>query len=79
MSAAGIDPLHGTTETTFEEAEVKEALAAASTQVVVAVDSSKLGQRGAARCLSAERIDILVTDLDPTDDRLARPARTAVA
>lgn len=70
ISAAGIDPRHGSTETTLEEAEVKMALAEASGQVIVAVDHSKLGQRGAARCIPMERIDILVTDLDPKDARL---------
>jgi DeoR/GlpR family transcriptional regulator of sugar metabolism len=44
---------------------VKLALAEVSGQVVVAVDSSKLGQRGTARCLPIDRIDVLVTELDP--------------
>ena len=70
LSAAGIDPEHGTTESTLEEAEVKLALAAVAAQTVVAVDSSKLGQRGGARCLPMDRVDILVTDLDPRDPRL---------
>lgn len=74
VSAAGIDAGFGTTEATLEEAEVKEALAASATEVVVAVDSTKLGQRGAARCLPPDRIHTLVTDLDPGDDRL-RPWR----
>ncbi len=65
VSAAGLDPRHGTTESTLEEAEVKLALAEVSGQVVVAVDSSKLGQRGTARCLPIDRIDVLVTELDP--------------
>lgn len=71
VSAAGIDPEHGTTESTLEEADVKLALADVSTQVIVAVDHTKLGQRGPARCLTLDRIDILVTDLDPGDERLA--------
>lgn len=70
VSAAGIDPTHGTTESTLEEAEVKLALAEVTGQIVVAVDSTKLGQRGAARCIPADRIDILVTELSPDDDRL---------
>lgn len=71
LSAAGIDPEHGTTESTLEEAEAKLALAEVSGQTIVAIDSSKLGQRGAARCLPLDRIDILVTDLEPGDKRLA--------
>lgn len=70
VSAAGIDPRHGTTESTLEEAEVKLALAEVTGQIVVAVDSTKLDHRGAARCLPIGRIDILVTDLDPSDRRL---------
>lgn len=70
VSAAGIDS-GGTTESTLEEAEVKLALAAVSAEVVVAVDHSKLGQHGPARCLELDRIDVLVTDLDPKDRRLA--------
>src|SRR5581483_2317808 len=45
VSAAGIDP-SGTTETTLEEADVKLALADVSGEIVVAVDHTKLGQRG---------------------------------
>lgn len=70
VSAAGLDVAFGTTEATLEEAEVKQALAAVAAEVVVAVDGSKLDHRGAARCLPPERIDVLVTDLDPGDDRV---------
>jgi DeoR family fructose operon transcriptional repressor len=70
VSAAGIDPVHGTTEATLEEADVKRALADVAGAVVVAVDSSKLGQLGPARCLAPDRIDVLVTELAPSDARL---------
>jgi DeoR family fructose operon transcriptional repressor len=70
VSAAGIDPKFGTTEATLEEADVKLALAEVAGEVVVAVDRSKLGHRGSARALGLDRIDILVTDLDPDDRRL---------
>jgi DeoR family fructose operon transcriptional repressor len=65
VSAAGVDPAAGTSEATLEEAEVKRALADTAATVVVAADSTKLGQRGAARCLSLDRVDVLVTELDP--------------
>jgi DeoR family fructose operon transcriptional repressor len=71
VSAAGCDPEHGTTESTLEEAEVKRALAAVAARVVVAVDSTKLGQIGTARCLPVDRIDVLVTELSPRDPALA--------
>ena len=48
MSAAAVHPTVGPTETCLEEAEVKRALAAAATQVVLAVDSSKLDTRAVA-------------------------------
>lgn len=69
-SAAAVDPRLGATEATMEEAEVKRALAAAADEVVLAVDSSKLGSRAIAVGLEWERIDLLVTELDPGDARL---------
>lgn len=70
VSAAALDPEHGTSETTLEDAEVKLALADVAAEVIVAVDSSKLSQRGVARGLPVERVDLLVTELDPSDPRL---------
>jgi DeoR family fructose operon transcriptional repressor len=70
-SAAAVDVGLGATEAALDEAEVKRALASAAEQVVVAVDSSKLGGRALAVGLGWDRIDVLVTELDPGDDRLA--------
>ena len=70
VSAAGIT-LAGTTEATLEESEVKQALAAVSREIVVAVDHTKLGRTGPARCLPLDGIALLVTDLDPGDARLS--------
>lgn len=70
VSAAALDPRYGTSETTLEDAEVKLALADVAAEVIVAVDSTKLDQRAAARGLPLDRVDILVTDLAPTDARL---------
>jgi DeoR/GlpR family transcriptional regulator of sugar metabolism len=70
MSAAALHPAHGTSEATLEDAEVKLALADVAAEVVVAVDSSKLGQRAPARGLAPERVLVLVTELDPQDERL---------
>ncbi len=71
MSAAGIDPELGTSEPALEEADVKLAMAGVSAEVVVAVDHTKLGQHAPARGLSFDRISVLITDLDPHDERLA--------
>lgn len=70
VSAAALDPDLGTAESTLEDAEAKLALAEASAQIVVAVDSSKLGRQAPARCLGWDHIDLLVTELAPTDPRL---------
>ena len=48
-----------------------------SAEIVVAVDHTKLGRQGVARCLSLDRVDVLVTDLDPRDERLG-PYRRSV-
>lgn len=70
VSCAALDPNLGSSESTLPEAEVKLALAKSATEVVLAVDTSKLGHRTTARCLEIPQISILVTDLDPGDVRL---------
>ena len=70
VSAAAVDALAGTAESTLEEAEVKRAMAAGAAEVIVAVDSSKLSSRAAASALAWEHINMLVTELDPSDQRL---------
>ena len=49
---------------------MKRSIAAGAEQVVLAVDASKLGGRAVAVGLEWDAIDLLVTDLDPADDRL---------
>lgn len=72
LSAAATTPHSGALEATFEEAEVKRSLAAVADNVVLAVDSSKLGASGGlAVGLEWDRIDMMVTELDRDDDRLA--------
>ncbi len=70
MSAAAVDPSHGTSEATLEEADVKLALADVAAEVIVAIDTSNLGSRAAARGLGPDRVTTLVTELDPSDARL---------
>ena len=69
-SAAAVDPATGALEMTLEEAEVKRSIAAGAGEVVLAVDASKLASRAFAVGVDWERIDILVTELAPTDPRL---------
>jgi DeoR family fructose operon transcriptional repressor len=70
VSATGVDPVHGTTEAALEEAAVKQAFARVASEVVLAVDHTKLGAPGPARCLPWTDVALMVTDLDPADDRL---------
>lgn len=71
LSAAAVDPVLGGLEVTIEEAEVKRAMVDAAERVVLAVDASKLGCRSTAVSVGWDQIDLLVTDLDPDDERLA--------
>jgi DeoR family fructose operon transcriptional repressor len=69
-SAATIDLRSGSLETTLDEAEVKRSIAAGADEVILALDASKLGAHAVALGLEWERIDVLVTELDPADKRL---------
>ena len=46
------------------------AFADSSDETVLLIDSSKLGQRALARALDWDRIDTMVTELDPLDAEL---------
>ena len=78
VSASAVDPALGSSESTLLDAEVKLALADAAAEVILALDSSKLGHRAPARCFPLGRIGLLVTELDPADRRLD-PYRDHVA
>ncbi|MGH2636334.1 MAG: DeoR/GlpR family DNA-binding transcription regulator [Actinomycetota bacterium] len=69
-SSAALDPELGSSEASLEEAEVKRAISRTSRRIVLAVDHSKLGTRAQARMFALDEIDVLVTDLDPADERL---------
>jgi DeoR family fructose operon transcriptional repressor len=69
-SCVALDVSVGATEVILEEADVKRAIAESADEVVLAVDSSKLGRQATAVSLGWDEIDVLVTDLDPSDQRL---------
>jgi DeoR family transcriptional regulator, fructose operon transcriptional repressor len=71
-SAAALDPVMGALESTLEEADVKRNIAAGARQIVIAADASKLDVRALAVGVEWDRVDMLVTDLDPIDQRLER-------
>jgi DeoR family fructose operon transcriptional repressor len=70
-SAAAVSADAGATEATLDDAEVKRALAAGAAEVVLAVDASKLDGRAMAVAFAWDEVDVLVTDLDRRDSRLA--------
>lgn len=70
ISALSVHSESGTSETTLDQAAMKDAMVRASSRTVLAVDSSKLETRSRVRSLSLDRVDVLVTDLAPTDARL---------
>ncbi|MGO2746795.1 DeoR/GlpR family DNA-binding transcription regulator [Microbacterium sp.] len=69
-SADAIDISDGTSEVSIEEAELKQDMAENAAMTVVCVDSSKLQRRSVARALEHDDISIIITELDPQDDRL---------
>ena len=69
-SAAALDHDVGSSEAALAESEVKWAFSQTSRQIILAVDQTKLGTRAQARMFEFEQLDLLVTDLDPTDARL---------
>ena len=71
-SAAALDYQFGSSEAALAESEVKRAFGSTSNRIVLAIDHSKLGTRAQARVFDFGQIDLLVTDLDPSDQRLDR-------
>lgn len=69
-SAAALDHEVGSSEASLAESEVKRAFSQTSSQIILAVDHSKLETRAQARMFDLEHVDLLVTDLDPDDNRL---------
>jgi DeoR family transcriptional regulator, fructose operon transcriptional repressor len=70
LSTTALDPEIGTMEPTVEEVGMKQSLARAAERVVLALDSTKLGQRSAVRAMTLDQVTVIVTELDPADERL---------
>jgi len=71
ISAAAVHPDLGPSEPAMEEADVKRSFAAVADEVILAIDSTKLGARSIAQSIEWQDIALLVTELDPSDARLA--------
>lgn len=69
-SASAVDSAHGSSEVSLAEAQVKQAFARASKETVLCVDSSKLEQADVALGLTWDQVSIMITELDPADERL---------
>ena len=69
-SASALHPVHGTSEASLAESQVKRAFAARSARTVLCIDSSKLDSVAVAATFALDEIDTVITELDPADTRL---------
>lgn len=70
LSTMSIDPEFGTSESTLDQVAFKKAMTGAAQDVILAVDSSKFETRSRFRSLPLTSIDVLVTELDPSNPQL---------
>lgn len=70
ISALSVHSETGTSETTLDQAAMKDAMVRASARIILALDSTKLETRSRVRSLTLDRVDVLVTELAPSDPRL---------
>lgn len=69
-SASAVDASFGTTEVSLAEAQMKQAFAQVSKEIVLCMDSSKLRQESIAAGLELSKVAVLITELAPGDPRL---------
>lgn len=69
----GIDPEHGITTSTIDEAKLTRKMMKAASCNIVLADSSKFGQRGFGRICGLDEIDVIITD-----DRISEQMATIV-
>lgn len=69
-SSTAVDPMGGGSEVSLAEAQVKRAFASRSREIVLCVDSTKLGELSIARSFGLEEVATMITELDPSDERL---------
>jgi DeoR family transcriptional regulator of aga operon len=71
LGAGGVDAQAGVTEFNLEDTRVKRAALASARRCVVLADASKLGRVALASICPLERVDVLVTDSDASEEALA--------
>lgn len=69
-SATAVDSVHGSSEVSLAESQVKHAFARHSRQIILCVDSSKLDTVAISTTFGLDDVHTLITELDPTDPRL---------
>lgn len=69
-SATALDAELGASEVSLAESHVKHAFAQRAEELILCIDSSKLGERSVAASFDVADIDVLITELDPADARL---------
>ena len=69
-SSSALHAQLGGSEVSLQEAEVKRAFQRLSRELVLCVDSSKLGQQGVAAGFTLDTASLLITELEPGDSRL---------
>ncbi len=70
LGITSVDPVFGLTEANRKETTIKKAIIKASNTVVSMVISAKLNTRQPFKVCDIDYMDIMVTNLDPTDERL---------
>jgi DeoR family fructose operon transcriptional repressor len=68
VATNGITAARGLTTPDPAEAEVKAALIAASREVVLLTDSTKVGEEHLVRYATVDEVDVVITDRDLDDD-----------
>jgi len=69
-SASAVHPEFGTSEASLMDSQVKHIFARSAAEVMLCVDSSKMGARSIAVGFPWSSVDLLITELDPDDERL---------
>jgi len=70
LTCAGIDARRGFTTQSSEEAEVKHAIAAAASRIIMLADHSKLGHVATAKIIDLTEAERLITDTGADGDAL---------
>jgi DeoR/GlpR family transcriptional regulator of sugar metabolism len=71
MGVGGIDVDAGCTEFSLDDARVKRSALPSVKRCIVVADSSKLGRVSFAQVCPLDRVDVLITDKDASDEKIA--------